>query len=77
MEEKLTEVTRRFAFHPADTDEKRQRHETVRDAFREFAADLDAFLPECREKALALTALQESMMWSNAAVAYRTEEDEK
>jgi hypothetical protein len=26
-------------------------------------------LPESREKSLALTTLQESMMWANAAVA--------
>lgn len=71
MEDHLTEVTVRFAYHPPKTEERAATHDNVREAFREFADQLDALLPECREKALALTALQESMMWTNAAVAYR------
>lgn len=74
MEEALTEVTQRFAHHPHKTEQRAAQHDGVRAAFRSFADDLDGFLPESREKALALTKLQEAMMWANAALAYRMEE---
>lgn len=34
-----------------------------------FAEEMNQVLPEGREKALAFTALEEAMMWGNAAVA--------
>jgi hypothetical protein len=64
------EVTQRFEFHKAD-DITGPRHDEIRLEFKAVAAFIDETLPDCREKALALTALQESMMWCNAAVAYR------
>lgn len=64
------EVTQRFDFHPA-TEVTAPQHNAVRVQHRELALWITANLPESRERALALTALQESMMWCNATVAYR------
>lgn len=64
------EVVTWFSFHPA-TGSKAQRHENVRSMHRSMAIWILASIPDCRERSLALTKLQESMMWCNAAVAYR------
>lgn len=63
------DIERRFSFHPATTEEKRVAHSTVRSECGRLAEHLDILLPEGREKALAITHLEEVMMWSNAALA--------
>jgi hypothetical protein len=66
------EVTQRFEYHPADTQDKKDHHEAVREMHLDLARWIEGAIPESRERAQALTALQESMMWCNAAVAYRS-----
>lgn len=63
------ELDRRFDYHPPITDEKRRTHEQVRQSCKALAVDLNWRLPDGREKALAMTALEEAMFWANAAVA--------
>jgi hypothetical protein len=63
------DIAHRFAFHAASTQEKRDEHTSVRQACRRLADELNASLPEGREKALAVTKLEEVMFWSNAALA--------
>ena len=65
------DVNERFRFHPA-TPATGPKHEEVREKHRELALWLLANLPSSRERALALTALQESMMWANAGIAIHT-----
>jgi len=62
------DLNRRFAFHPADK-KKGERHGEVREECRQLAHNLNAALPDGREKSLAITHLEEVMMWSNAAIA--------
>lgn len=63
------DLDNRFGFHPAN-DTSRPRHERVRQLYRELAGEVDALAgPDSREKSLAITALEESMFWSNAAIA--------
>jgi hypothetical protein len=63
------DIENRFAFHSATTDERRCAHTSVRRQCFELANWLNSALPEGREKALAMTHLEEVMMWANAAVA--------
>jgi hypothetical protein len=63
------DIENRFSFHPADTDAKRETHEAIRANCKSMAYYLNSFLPEGREKSLAITHLEEVMFWSNAAVA--------
>lgn len=65
------DVAERFRFHPA-TPATGPKHEEVREQHRTLALWVLANLPNSRERALALTALQESMMWANAAIAIHT-----
>lgn len=63
-----TGLEERFTFHPA-TPETGPAHDAVRSRCRELASWFDEVLPDSREKSLALTAVQEAMMWANGAVA--------
>lgn len=62
------EILRRFTFQPP-TDITRPKHEAINALFLDMAAQLDEILPEGREKALALTELQDARHWSNCAIA--------
>lgn len=65
------EIAQRFAYHPATTQDKQDHHAEVRELHLKLAHWIEGAVPDSRERSLALTALQESMMWCNAAVAYR------
>jgi hypothetical protein len=41
----------------------------ARREYKELAHAMNDLLPESREKSLALTALEESLMWANACIA--------
>jgi hypothetical protein len=67
----LDDIANRFGFHPA-TAQTGPMHDEVRDAFAALARYVASSVPSGRHQALALTALQESMMWANAAIACDT-----
>ena len=62
------DLDHRFRYHAPDPDRAR-RHETVRARCRELAAFIDELVPDGREKSLAITHLEDTMMWVNAAIA--------
>lgn len=63
------DLDRRFAFHPANTRERQDAHQTVRAACQATAEMIVETAPAGREQAVALTKLEEAMMWANAAIA--------
>lgn len=65
----VEEFEKRFGYHPADTEWKQQAHSKTRAECMNLADFLDGLLPDGREKALAITKLEEVMFWSNAALA--------
>lgn len=65
----LKELANRFEYHPPLTENRRNAHETVREACWGLAHDLALTLPEGREKSLAITNLEQAMFWANAALA--------
>lgn len=64
-----TELANRFAYHPPKDDGVKEVHEDIREVCVAVALALNEYLPESREKSLALTAAQETMMWANASIA--------
>jgi hypothetical protein len=63
------DIGHRFAFHAASRQEKRNEHASARQSCWQLADQLNELLPEGREKALAITKLEEVMFWANAAIA--------
>ena len=64
-----SDIDNRFAFHAATTEEKRAAHTSVREHCRVLATFINEKVPEGREKSLAITHLEEVMLWANAAIA--------
>lgn len=65
----LDDVAHRFAFHLATTQEKRDEHTSIRQTMRRAAEAVVERVPAGREQSLAVTALEEAMMWANAGIA--------
>lgn len=63
------ELANRFTYHPPRDDTIRSAHEQVRVKGAALAAWLNQLLPECREKSQALTAVDDTVMYANAAIA--------
>lgn len=70
----MSDMDRRFDFHPATTAEKKGEHGTVREAFKAMAQFIEAKVPAGREQAVAMTKLEEGMFWANAGIARNSEE---
>jgi hypothetical protein len=63
------DLEKRFNFHPANTDEKKEIHEAVRGVCKDVAYFIKRNVPPGREQALALTHLEDAMFWANAGIA--------
>ena len=62
------ELENRFTYHPPN-ESKVELYEALRQDGHEFAKLVDQFVPDGREKALALTKIEEAVMWANAGIA--------
>lgn len=61
-------IERNFSHHPLN-DEQLVRCEQIRKYGRAFAALIENFCPDSREKSIAMTKLEECVMWANTAIA--------
>lgn len=66
MEDK--ELTNRFTYHPPRTDNV-AKFSTIRTEAMLFSKQINELVPEGREKSLAITKLEEVVMWANAGIA--------
>ena len=62
------DIETRFTYHPPKGDQT-QRYEAIRDSGKALAKRLNELCPDSREKSIAITKLEESIMWANAAIA--------
>lgn len=62
------ELDNNYTYH-APNEAKALLHEEIRATVFVTAEHLNNMLPDCREKSLALTKLEEATMWANAALA--------
>jgi hypothetical protein len=63
------EIEKRFTYHPPVTATQVARYEELRAKAKEFAYLICESCPDSREQSLALTKLEEAVMWANAAIA--------
>lgn len=59
----------RFRHHAPPDQHRIADHAEVRARCLELAIDLNRIVPDGREKSLAMTNLEEVMMWANAGIA--------
>ena len=64
----INDIEKRFTYHPPKDDQPRKYSE-IRAVAKNFAFLIDDLCPESREKSIAMTKLEESVMWANAAIA--------
>lgn len=62
------QIERIFTYHPPFGDQA-ERYVKMRSEAKSLAATIQRSCPESREKALAITNLQQAIMWANAAIA--------
>jgi hypothetical protein len=63
-----SDIEKRFTYHPPK-DGQPKKYSQIRCEAKSLAELVAELCPESREKALALTKLEESVMWANAAIA--------
>jgi len=63
----MNDLARRFSYHHPSNVTVAESHDLVRTSIHQMARILSE-LPESRERALAMTKLEEAMFWANAAI---------
>lgn len=62
------DLTNRFTYHPPK-DGQAERYQAIRDKAYLLAEFINEQAPNSREKSMAITRLEEAVMWANAAIA--------
>lgn len=62
------QIENNFMYHAPKAGQQ-EKYEAIRAKAKELAYLIDEECPPSREKSLAMTNLEESVMWANAAVA--------
>lgn len=62
------QIENTFTYHTPFGDQP-QRYEALRNMAKMLATLIQGSCPESREKSLAITSLQQAIMWANAAIA--------
>jgi hypothetical protein len=61
-------IENNFTYH-APAGDQPQRYLEIRETAKAFARLIDSLVPESREKALAMTNLEQTVMWACAGIA--------
>lgn len=64
----MDDLEKRFTYHPPKPGQP-ERYDKLREKAKLFSFDIHENCPDSREKSLALTKLEEVVMWANAAIA--------
>jgi hypothetical protein len=66
----VKELENRFTYH-SPKDGQPQKYTALRTKGKELAEMINSMVPESREQSLAITKLEEAIMWANAGIARR------
>lgn len=67
-DEQQKDLERRFTYHKPGGDQA-QRYQALRGYARELALMFCRCVPDCPERAAAITKLEEAVFWANAGIA--------
>ena len=62
------DLEKRFTYQPPKEGQP-QKYESIRAQAKQLAMTVDSLCPDSREKSLAMTKIEEAVMWANAAIA--------
>lgn len=62
------DIDNNFTYHAPKGDQQ-MRYQSIREIAKGLAMFIDDHCPDSREKSLAMTKLEECVMWANAAIA--------
>lgn len=62
------QIENNFMYH-SPIDNQPQRYEALRAKAKELAHMINSHCPPSREKSLAITKLEDAVMWANASIA--------
>ncbi|HMZ78246.1 MAG TPA: hypothetical protein PLL06_01005 [Acidobacteriota bacterium] len=65
---KKDQIENAFTYHPPKGDQP-ERYIKIRDAAKNFAFLIDECVPDSREKSVAMTNLEQVVMWANAGIS--------
>lgn len=68
MSELIDRINNNFVYHAPKAGQP-ERYTELREAYRQLALLVVKLTPPSREQSVALTQLEDSSMWSNAAIA--------
>lgn len=61
-------IEKSYTYHAPKNDQT-ARYTSIREKAKELAYMIDELCPESRERSLAFTKLDETVMWANASIA--------
>ena len=64
----MNPIEQSFTYHPPKGDQP-ERYIKIRDTAKEMALLIDCLCPESVEKSIAISKLDEAVMWANASIA--------
>jgi hypothetical protein len=65
---KTQQIENSFTYHPP-TGDQAERYTTLRNTAKALAFSIDDLVPDGREKSVAITKLEEAIMWANKGIA--------
>ena len=67
-EDKIKQIETSFTYH-SPKESQQERYVILRDNAKKLAYEILTFVPPGREQALAITKLEETIMWANKGIA--------
>jgi hypothetical protein len=64
----MNPIEKRFTYHPPKLDQP-ERYVKIRNTAKDMALLLDCLCPDSAEKSIAISKLDEAVMWANASIA--------
>lgn len=68
-DEELIDLQNRFTHHPPKDENVTKKYEAIRGDALEVAILITRLAPKSRERSLAITNIEQAVMWANAAIA--------
>ena len=62
------QIDNNFKYHPPKEGQV-DKYTDIRDVAKALALTIDEYCPNSREKSLAITKVEEAVMWANASIA--------